>query len=60
MKIDITKIRPVFRPNDPQVMDPPRFPKVIVPYENDMKKSFAEFSNKTISALTRKMVEFKK
>jgi len=60
MKIDVTKIRPVFHPADPQVKDPPRFPKVIVPYENQMKKSFADISNKTISALTQKMVKFKK
>ena len=59
-KIDFTKIRPVYSPNDPQVLDPPRYPKVIIPYENEMKKTFAESSNRLISALTKKMVEFKK
>ena len=59
-KIDITKIRPVFGPADPQVVDPPRFPKVIVPYENAMKKSFADASNLMLSALTKKMVRYKK
>ena len=60
MKIDIKKIRPVFSPNDPKVKDPPRYPKVIVPYEKQMKRSFADASNKMISSLTQKMVEFKK
>ena len=59
-KIDVKKIRPVYSPNDPQVLDPARYPKVIVPYENEMKKTFADASNNMISALTKKMVEFKK
>ena len=60
MKIDITKIRPVYGKADPQVLDPPRFPKIIKPYENQMKKSFAEVSNRMISDLTKKMVDYKK
>ena len=60
MKIDITKIRPVFTKIDPKVLDPPRFPKIIKPYENQMKKSFTDLSNMMISDLTKKMVEFKK
>lgn len=59
-KIDIKKIRPVYGKADPQVIDPPRFPKVIIPYENQMKKSFADASNRMISALTQQMVAMKK
>lgn len=59
-KIDITKIRPVFGKADPHVLDPARFPKIIVPYENQMKKSFADASNQMISALTQQMVAYKK
>lgn len=60
MKIDVKKIRPIFSPNDPKVLDPPRYPKVIIPYEKKMKTSFAEASNRMISQLTQKMVKFKK
>jgi len=59
-KFDITKIRPVYGKADPQVVDPPRFPKVIIPYENEMKKSFADASNRMIAAFTKQMVAYKK
>ena len=60
MKIDVKKIKPVFSPNDRGVLDPPRYPKVIIPYEKKMKASFAETSNRMISKITQKMVEIKK
>ena len=59
-KFDVTKIRPVYGKADPGVVDPPRFPKIIVPYENEMKKSFANSSNRMLSALTQHMVAIKK
>ena len=59
MKLDVKKIRPIYGPKDPQVLDPVRYPKVIKRYESQMKKSFAEASNMLISSFTQKMVEFK-
>ena len=60
MKLDVKKIKPVYSPNDPKVLDPPRYPKVIIPYEKQMKKSFTDASNNMISQITQKMVKFKK
>ncbi len=57
MKIDVKKIRPVFSKIDPKVMDPVRYPKVINPYEQQMKRSFSDASNRMISQITQKMVE---
>ena len=60
MKIDIKKIRPVYGKADPQVLDPPRFPKIIRPYENQMKKSFADASNRFVTTFTQAMIIYKK
>ena len=60
MKLDIKTVKPVYSKIDPQVIDPVRYPKVILPYEKQMKKSFADSSNLMISKLTQNMVEMVK
>ncbi len=59
MKLDINKIKPVFTKNDTGLLDPPRYPKVIVPYENQMKASFKDASSQMIANITKKMVDIK-
>lgn len=45
---------------DAKVIDPPRYPKVIVPIENEAKRIYAENLESMINNLTKKMVQFVK
>ena len=59
MKIDITKIRPLYKTKkNPQVVDPQRIPKIMEPIEREVKESYAIEMNKMMIDLTKKMVEF--
>jgi len=60
MKIDPTKVRPILKPKNPQVIDPPRFPKLIIPIETEVKQAFAIQMNKLLVDITKRMVELKK
>lgn len=60
MKIDPTKVRPILKPKNPQVTDPPRFPKLIIPIETEVKQAFAIQMNKLLVDITKRMVELKK
>jgi hypothetical protein len=58
--INYKKLKPVLKPKNSKVTDPPRFPKLIVPIEKEAKISFAVQMNKMLVDVTKKMVEFKK
>lgn len=58
MKIDYTQIKPI--PRKPKMQDPARFPKLQLPLENTVKRSYELQCNKMIVDLTKKMVGFKK
>lgn len=58
--IDYTQVRPVFKPKNPEVKDPPRFPKVLNPLEDEMKKEFTMRMNMTIVDVTKAMVNIAK
>jgi len=60
MKIDYTNMRPILKPKNSKVTDPPRFPKLIVPIESEVKKDFAVQMNKMVVDVTKKLVEFLK
>ncbi len=57
-KIDWNKLKPYKR--ERKVVDPPRFPKVILPYEKEMKDMFNLQMNKMLVDLTKEMVKLKK
>jgi hypothetical protein len=57
MTIDFKKLKPYIR--EPKVQDPPRFPKIIIPLEKEMKDSFTFQMNKMIVDVTDKLIEFK-
>lgn len=42
------------------VLDPPRFPKIIVPIENETKKVFIDQNNKMIVEMAEKMAKMVK
>jgi len=57
-KIDFKKVKPVLKPKNPKVKDPPRYPKLIVPIETEAKKQFSLQMNKMIVDVTEKMIDF--
>jgi hypothetical protein len=61
MIIDTKTIKPILQPKkNPQVTDPPRFPKIINGYEDTAKRMFAVTVGQTIKDLTDKMIELKR
>ena len=59
-KIDFTKLKPILKPKNPQVTDPIRFPKLISPIEDSVKKDFALQMNKAMVDITKKMIDITK
>lgn len=61
MQIDAKTIKPILQPKkNPEVKDPPRYPKIINGYEDTAKRMFAVTIGQTIKDLTDKMIELKK
>jgi hypothetical protein len=54
-KIDFKKTTPIFKPKNPKVTDPVRYPKLIDPMENKMKKSYSDQLNLMMTDLTIEM-----
>lgn len=59
-KINYQTVKPILRPKNPTVQDPPRYPELIVPLEDEFKKSFAVGMNKMLADITKKMVKIVK
>ena len=60
-EIKAPKTKVILQPKkNPQVKDPPRYPKVINEYENEMNRSFAPQINKMLMDITKKMVSYTK
>mgnify|MGYP001209280590 CR=1 FL=1 len=58
MKIDFKTLKPV-RGGTIKMEDPIRFPKVIVPLEQEMKDTYTVQLNKMVVDLTKLMTSFK-
>jgi len=58
VKIDWKNFKPYKR--ERKVVDPPRFPKVILAYEKEMNDMFNLQTNKMVIDLTKEMVKLKK
>lgn len=60
MKIDVKTIRPILQSKkEPKVTDPPRYPQIINPLENQAKREYIDILENTLQEISKKMVEFK-
>ena len=52
------KVRTILKSKkDPKVTDPPRFPRIINPIEDEVKRDFADTLNLIILGTTKEMVK---
>ncbi len=52
------KVRTILKSKkDPKVTDPPRFPSIINPIENEVKRDFANILNTIVMDTTKEMVK---
>lgn len=58
--VDFKTVRPVLKPKNAQVKDPPRFPSIINPIEDGMKREFGKHLNMMVADLTKAMVNTNK
>lgn len=58
--INESKLKPILKPKNPKVIDPPRYPNVINGFESQAKKNFASTLHKSINEVSKFMVESKK
>ena len=58
--MDGNKLKPILKPKNPKVIDPPRYPNVINGFENQAKRNFALTLQKSINEISKFMVESKK
>lgn len=58
--MDVKTLRPILKPKNQKVTDPPRYPKVINVYENESKRMFTDTLQRTLVDLTKTMVDLKK
>jgi len=59
-KIEGNKLRPILRPKNSKVTDPPRYPKVINGFENQAKRNYTLTLQKSINEISKLMVKSKK
>jgi hypothetical protein len=60
MNIDVKTIRPILQTKKNQkVTDPPRYPAIIEPIENQAKREYADILEMTLTEISKKMVNFK-
>lgn len=57
--MDFKQFKPILK-SQTKMEDPPRFPKLIVPIESEVKKDFALEMNKMIVDVTKKMIDITK
>lgn len=60
MKINTNDLKPILKPKNPRVIDPPRFPKLIIPLESEVKRNFMIQMSKLIVDVTKKMIDITK
>ncbi len=58
--MNLKKMKPILKPKKAKVKDPPRFPKLIIPIENEVKTQFSRDMNKMLVDVTKKLIEFNK
>ena len=58
-KIDVKTLKPVLKPKNPKVTDPPRYPNVINGFENTAKRNYTFTLQKSVNDISKYMVESK-
>lgn len=60
MELDGKKLKPILKPKNPKVIDPPRYPNIINGFENQTKRNFTLILQKSVNEVFKYMVEQKK